>query len=253
MADPNITTKLTSSLLSVPDFRQPVLYVTDDGGVFVTDTTDANDADSNDINLLPATPEEDDATYFGHATKTFCAVHVAIGTAGAGTWTITWEYWDGSDWTALAGVVDGSTGFTVGPGTYIVSFTVPSDWAVTTVNSLSGYWVRARVATYSAVTTQPLGTKAWVVVMDNDATMAVPGQVQTATFINLGSTERVCIRLDGGTAVCTGADSDYTDQIVLIAGTTDDRVTLTHHCPRAISAMADGAVTLVVQLYGNTL
>jgi len=79
-----------------------------------------------------------------------------------GTWTITWEYYNGSAWTALAGVTDNTTGFTAAVGTRDVIFTIPTDWATTTVAAIADkYWIRGRVSAYTAVTTQPLGTRAY--------------------------------------------------------------------------------------------
>jgi len=149
---------------------QAVLCFTDDGGAYVDKTTDANDAGADDVALLPATPAVDDALYIGHATKQFNQIDLVIGTAGVGTWTIEWQYWNGTAWTALAGVTDGTTHFTAAAGLVAVPFTVPTDWAKCTVDSVDGYWVRANVMTYSAVTTQPLGTQAWVLAVAGSET-----------------------------------------------------------------------------------
>jgi len=133
--------------------------VADDGGVQTDETTAANDSTANDMTLLPATPALDDAYYFGCSTpKDFLRIN--IGTAGEGTWTITWEYWNGA-WTALSGVTDGTSGFTAAAGNHDVTYTFPTDWAETAVNGITSYWIRARVSAYTSVTTQPLGTQAW--------------------------------------------------------------------------------------------
>ncbi|HEY5141218.1 MAG TPA: right-handed parallel beta-helix repeat-containing protein, partial [Methylococcales bacterium] len=82
-------------------------------------------------------------------------------TQGAGTWTITWEYWNGSAWTALSSVTDNTTGFTAVAGTYDITYTFPTDWAKTTVNSTTKYFVRARVSAYTSITTRPLGAQSY--------------------------------------------------------------------------------------------
>lgn len=135
----------------------------DDGGAFTDETTDANSAAANDVALLPATPAENDAFYIG-SDAVFSQAKVNIGTAGAGTWTITWEYYDRltSAWTALANVTDGTTGFTTS-GTNTVTFDRPDTWGKTVVNSATYFWVRGRVSAYTSVTTQPLGTQIWAV------------------------------------------------------------------------------------------
>ncbi|MHA2313323.1 MAG: hypothetical protein ACXADF_17690 [Candidatus Thorarchaeota archaeon] len=150
-----------SAALTYDDTTAVTACVVDDGGVQTTDTTDANDAGANDVEILPATPAVNDAFYIGMDLP-LPAIKLNIGTAGVGTWTITWEYYDGSSWTALSGVIDDTTGFTVA-GSEIVSWTIPPDWATTTVNSIADlYWVRGRVSAYTNVNAQPLLTQAWV-------------------------------------------------------------------------------------------
>lgn len=132
--------------------------LSDDGGVFTDETTDANDAGADDVVLIPASPAINDAFYVG-ASRRFHEVEVNVGTAGTGN-VVTWEYYNGSTWAALAGVTDGTSNFTV-TGTSTVSFTLPSDWATTTVNAVGPYYyVRARVTT--AGSTTALGTQVWI-------------------------------------------------------------------------------------------
>ena len=124
----------------------PNAAIADDGGVFTDETTNANSATTDDVNLLPASPVANDAYYFGHAEE-FPRIKIDI-TDGNGTGsTITWEYWNGSSWTALSGVTDGTSNFE-NVGENIVSWTVPGDWTATTVNSQGPYkYVRARLST----------------------------------------------------------------------------------------------------------
>ncbi|MEM2293309.1 MAG: hypothetical protein QXX41_08540, partial [Nitrososphaerota archaeon] len=59
-------------------------------------------------------------------------------------------------------VTDGTNGFR-NSGTNNVSFTPPTDWAKTTVQGKTAYWIRAR-ATFGAspsITTAPLGAQGW--------------------------------------------------------------------------------------------
>ncbi|MCK4891727.1 MAG: right-handed parallel beta-helix repeat-containing protein, partial [Candidatus Pacebacteria bacterium] len=132
----------------------------DDGGSFTDETIVCNNDTVNNMNLLPATPVVGDAYYFGYDYRTR-KVGVNIGTQGAGTWTITWEYYNGSAWTALSGVTDGTTGFTATTGEKNITYTLPTNWAKTTVNSTEKYYIRARVSAYTSITTQPLGTQAY--------------------------------------------------------------------------------------------
>lgn len=136
--------------------------VADDGGARTDQTAAANNDTASDMTLLPAVPASNDAYYFGDDIA-FPKLRLNQGTNGAGTWTIVWEYWNGAAWVALPGVADESNGFRGGTGTKYVSWTLPGDWALTTVQGLNLYWVRARVSSYTSVTTQPKGTRSWTV------------------------------------------------------------------------------------------
>jgi hypothetical protein len=135
--------------------------IADDGGAFTNETTASNNATTNDMTLLPATPAVNDFYYFGK-DSTFDELSLNISTAGSGTWTIAWQYFDGVIWLNLSGVTDGTTGFTTG-GVNAVSWTVPIDWETTTVNSQGPYYyVRARVTSFTSVTTAPQAEQCWV-------------------------------------------------------------------------------------------
>lgn len=131
----------------------------DDGGAFTDEDAAAANATANDMTLLPATELVNDAYYLG-ADGIFGGVLLNIGTSGVGS-AITWEYYNGSSWTALT-VSDETVGFTSATGNRLIVFTPPSDWATVAVNGVTAYWIRARCSTAS-YTTQPLGTQAWLV------------------------------------------------------------------------------------------
>lgn len=131
----------------------PTAAIADDGGVLTDETTAANSGTSNDMTLVPTTPAVNDAYYWGHP-ETFTGLKINISTAGTGL-TITWEYWNGSSWAALSGVVDGTNSFTTA-GLNTVTWTLPS-WSTTTVNGQGPYYyVRARVSAVASPT-QALG------------------------------------------------------------------------------------------------
>lgn len=131
--------------------------VADDGGVLTSEIPSCLDATANGMHLLPAVPVQNDAYYFGSGSQ-FDKLILTIGTQGAGTWTITWEYWNGSTWGALAGVTDGSTGFKAATGAHDITFTVPVDWVVNSINNTNAYWVRGRVSAFTSITVRPLGS-----------------------------------------------------------------------------------------------
>lgn len=146
----------------------PGLCITDDGGLFVDETTPFGESTGDDVEVLPATPANGDATYFGEATKKFKEVRVNVTTDGDWTGTITYEYWNGSAYVAAAGVTDGTSGWTGGTGWKTISFTVPNDWEKNTVDGVLGYWIRGVVSGFSAVTTAPQVGQGYVVVVDED-------------------------------------------------------------------------------------
>jgi hypothetical protein len=123
--------------------------IQDDGGVFTDETTDANSAAAADVNILPATAAVNDAFYVGYSSN-FKSVEFNISTGATGTYTITWEYWDGSAWSALANVTDGTSGFQT-TGVTSVTFDQPVDWTTTTVNAQGPfYYIRGRVSAYTS-------------------------------------------------------------------------------------------------------
>ena len=128
----------------------------DNGGVFTNYTSEAQDATAADVVLLPAAPAVSDAFYLGFDIPAGMST-VDIDVAGEGTWAITWEYYDGSSWTALSDIDDRTSAFSI-IGRNIVTWTVPADWSATTVVSISAFWVRARVSSFTSITAQPLGS-----------------------------------------------------------------------------------------------
>lgn len=128
----------------------------DSSSSFKTYTNQLNSTNANDVLFFPAGAGVDDAFYFGLTTR-FSAIGLDIGTAGTGTYTLAWEYWDGSSWTALAGLSDG-TGAFKNAGATSVTFTTPTDWESTIVDGVNLYYVRAK-RDAGTVTADPLGTQ----------------------------------------------------------------------------------------------
>lgn len=123
------------------------------GSSFVDITADLNDAGASDAQPFPAGSGADDAVYFGFEHRPQSLV-ITTGTAGAGSYTVTWEYWNSSSWAAL-NPTDGTGAFKEA-GQKIVSYSLPAAWATTTVNgSGSLYYIRARRDS-GTVTTDPL-------------------------------------------------------------------------------------------------
>jgi len=132
--------------------------IADDNASYTDETTAANNATTNDMTLLPAAPVVDEDGYYFGANARFPYFDLNLSTQGSGTWTITWQYYNGAAWVALPNVSDGTTGFTATTGIKRVSWNVPLDWQTTTVNSQGPfYYVRARLTAFTSLTTQPLG------------------------------------------------------------------------------------------------
>lgn len=131
---------------------------------FVDETTPFGEGTASDVEVFTGTPAVGDAVYFGSENSTFGQLDLVISDQGAGTWTVAWEYWNGTAWTALSGVTDGTTAFTAAAGTVSVTFTIPTNWAKNTIpTSINAYWCRARIDTYSALTTLPQLTRGYVI------------------------------------------------------------------------------------------
>ena len=144
--------------------------IQDDGGVFTDDTTDLNDiGGGGDVPVHPATTANDDAFYFGMEYPfEYLLVDVqATATAtGAGT---TWEYYDGTTWSALTTTDDSDSGngfATDSTGRHVVSWTAPTDWAATTVTNqpaalVTAYYIRIRVSNSTNYTAGATLETAW--------------------------------------------------------------------------------------------
>jgi hypothetical protein len=130
----------------------------DDNGSYTDFTTESNSSTTDDMVMYPATPVvNEDSFQFGHSEE-FGSLKLELGTIGTGGFGVTWEYWNGA-WTALSGVVDGTSALTA-TGENIVSWTIPGDWAAVNDGGFGSYkYVRVRY-TSGTMTIVPLGRKA---------------------------------------------------------------------------------------------
>jgi len=99
-----------------------------------------NDAEATSIGGTPFTlwTDSNDYVYVG-ADATFAYVGFRVATAGVGYGTFTFEYWNGA-WTALTALFNNTSSFSVSG---YLAWSVPGDWAATTVDTKSAYWIRA--------------------------------------------------------------------------------------------------------------
>ncbi len=111
----------------------------DDNGSFSDGSQKALDY-SRDAFALTSLSATEDYLYFG-LYKPFSGVYVEVGVANAAAKTFTAQYYDGTTWTALSGVLDDTLGFS---RSGFLRFTKPSDWDNTTINSVDKFWIRLR-------------------------------------------------------------------------------------------------------------
>jgi len=132
----------------------------DDDGADTDETTATNNDTAGDMHLLPSPAAVGDGFYLGLSSQ-FDWAAMNIGTAGAGTWTITWKYWNGTTWTALTMKYDETSNFRT-TGLKRAHWVRPGDWATKNILGSTLYYVKAEVTAYTSMTTQPLGTRAWL-------------------------------------------------------------------------------------------
>ncbi len=129
---------------------------------FVDMTSGFNDDTDADFVPFPLAEAVGDYVAIGF-TETFGQVIFdnANGTAGVAG-VVTWEFLEaGGVWTALAGVVDGTTDFTAGPSDgQTLTFTIPAGWTAQTLNGVSAFYIRAVIS--MVYTTNPVYDQGFV-------------------------------------------------------------------------------------------
>jgi hypothetical protein len=149
----------------LPQLPTVVWQVAAGGPTFVDETEDFNDIGTADWQIFPTSEAVNDYAAIGCPVQ-FDRLSIVMSTAGAGG-TVAFEYWNGSTWTALTGVTDDTTGLTVtstvtgqDPVIRVITWTMPSDWATTTLNSVSAFYMRIRVT--GTFSTNPVASRGWI-------------------------------------------------------------------------------------------
>jgi hypothetical protein len=134
------------------------LYNGDSGVSYINNTTEAGTENGVSFELMDST---NDYLYVGLST-TFSGISFEFEDKGS-NYTLYAEFWNGSVWTDLdisaTTYVDDTSNLESDGRIY---FTIPSNWATTTVNSVSKYWVRL-----STTTTPVTVAKAYLLVPAN--------------------------------------------------------------------------------------
>lgn len=137
------------------NFDQVWLY---NGSTYENLTTAAGDNTTADVKhsvSLGVVSAIGDIAYFGRSTQ-FDAISWVLSTAGT-VGSVNWEYWNGSGWVSLRNILSTTNSTFLSTTASSVIFTPNSDWATTTVNGVSDYYVRARTTT--AYTIKPIGSQ----------------------------------------------------------------------------------------------
>lgn len=141
-----------------------------DGSIYTDNTEEAEGGDGTTFYPFSSTSTQDNALYFGLSNR-FLGVILNLQTLGtnAGSLAVTWEYWNGSAWTAITVTAD-TTNAEKFLASGKVTWDMPANWATTTVNSGDTlYYVRARIST-NGFTVLP---QAWEVYPDPDCIISV--------------------------------------------------------------------------------
>lgn len=208
----------------------------DDGTVFTDYTTECVSGDG-DIIMLPVVAEAEDAFYIGHATSPFAKVSMdtTSGVQGVTTMTVAWEYYNvDTTWDTLTFGRQDVIDFDEAVGAHINTFQPPSDWALTTINSVAGYYIRMRVtaftssgtdATADIITVGPTTTGTGIT-MPSDATITTVGfTASTVSGTNADSTFLVMNLTQGTHSLATFTktlivDNDDITDLAFTAGDT---------------------------------
>lgn len=170
-------------------------------------TTAFTNATTGDAAMLPAKAVANDASYIGYTAGKFSKLKLTYSQARVGG-TVVLQYSKGTTWGTLT-CADNSVLLTEAAGTKWLSWVPPADWALSTVNGTSAYWIRFRCSV-EGVTTQPLATQGWIQNFTTGDGIAVN---RTGTIYG--------VQLTAQTASATNADSKFLI-VNLTKGTWDD-------------------------------
>ena len=178
-------------------FDKVYLNGNESGLDFTDNTTESATENGTEFPLMA---EIDDYLYVGLSTK-FSGIDFQWQTRGS-NYTNVVEYYNGSSWTTLTAninnLVDDTQNF-ISNG--IISFDQPSNWATTTINSITDkYWIRISTTTVPTTT-----AKAYLVVPANSvisllALSAEEFQKEQWAWCSYGTSIYVTIKNQGGSA-----------------------------------------------------
>lgn len=152
---------------AIDDIR-PWVFVYDDPAVYTDITSAMRNPGDAAVALLPSAEANGDALYIGAAEPfEWLNMHLVTPGGSADPSKVSWQYWNGTSWTALTGVTDGTKTTIALDTSGTLSFTMPTNW-VACYPSLTGVstgftafdklkmWIKLAV-TGNAYTTTPTG------------------------------------------------------------------------------------------------
>lgn len=124
----------------------------------VNETAACNNSSINDI-TLPITGAEVYEFAFDNQAR---HLWLDISTGAIATWTVEWQYWNGSSYVALSGITDKTNGFAqIESNNVTWDFPIEDAWPQSILHSIEGYWIRAEITSFTSITTSPVGRQAW--------------------------------------------------------------------------------------------
>lgn len=140
-------TKIDNIFFLAPPIIPSKVFNYDSGTAAFTDkTTNAQFTTESPFTMFDDSPDTGDIIYIGENLP-FLGLNVVLSTVGVST-NITWEYYNGTTWSALT-VTDEDSGASDFTSSGRFTFSYPYGWSKVSVNSVSLYWVRARMTNTS--------------------------------------------------------------------------------------------------------
>lgn len=218
-----VEAKLNGTVTSVA--ASAVIREDNSGASFTDETSDASSATGGDV-TIPDPFDASDALYIGYS-RTFNRFAIDVSVAGVGDAVAAetaWEYFNGFEWTALTvSATSPETAILTLAGVNTLSFTMPTDWRATTVNSQGAYYYIRFRATANDVynTTQPTIGRVFLEDTPADRRLAL-GWLQEAADRACGDaqvpvTSEASVSLTQGDATYTLNASPFpTDMVALL-------------------------------------
>ena len=142
--------------------------------------------------LFPTPTALTDAWLVGH-DEIFYEITLNVTTANTGgTYTTVFEYWNGSAWSGLTDVTDGTNSLRT-TGTNTITYSKPDDWAKTSVGADIRYWIRSRISVLGTQGTDPIITQG-TVSMAGDINL----ETSTAEMISCNISKMGSIKIRNG-------------------------------------------------------